>query len=81
MESVLVSIITGAIIGWIGSVVMGTDTQIGILSDIAVGIFSGLVAAVALANDYLLDTFLTAALGAMMVVGALALVRRSEARR
>ena len=81
MESVLISIITGAIIGWIGSVVMRTDTQVGILGDIGVGTFSGLVAAVALANDYLLDTFLAAALGAMLVVGALALVRRSEARR
>lgn len=81
MTSVLIAILTGAIIGWIGSVAMRTDSQAGILTDIAAGTFSALVAAVALAQDYLLDSFLTAAVGAMLIVGALALLRRSEERR
>ena len=78
MGSVLISVITGAIIGWIGSLVMRTDSQAGIVADIGVGAFSGLVAALALSTSgYLLDTFLAAALGAMLVVGAVALVRRA----
>ena len=78
MGSVLIAIVTGAVIGWIGSVVMQTDTQAGIFGDIGVGAFSGLVAAMALAPDYLLDSFLSAALGAMLVVGALSVLRRSQ---
>ena len=77
MGSVLISIITGAIIGWIGSVVMRTDTQSGIVTDVGLGAFGGLVAALALSTSgYLLDDFLAAALGAMFLVGALVVVRR-----
>lgn len=81
MESVLIAVVTGAIVGWIGSVVMGSDSQAGILGDIGVGTFSGVVAAVALAQDYVVDSFLSSALAALLVVGALALLRRSEEHR
>ena len=78
MGAVLIAIATGAIIGWIGALVMETDTEAGILGDIGVGTFSGLVAAMALADDYLLENFLAAALGAMLIVGALVFLRRSQ---
>ena len=81
MGSVLIAVITGAIIGWIGSVVMRTDSQAGILGDIGLGSFCGLVATVALSQGFLLDAFLTAALAAMLVSGTLAILRRSEERR
>lgn len=80
MGSVLIAVITGAIIGWLGSVVMRTDSRAGILGDIGLGSFCGL-ATVALSQDFLLDAFLTAALAAMLVIGTLAILRRSEERR
>ena len=78
MGSLLISVITGAIIGWVGSLVMRTDTSAGIIGDIGVGAFSGVVAALALTSGYLLDALLAAALGATFVTGAHALVRHSQ---
>ena len=81
MGSALIAILTGAIIGWVGSVAMETDSQAGILSEIGVAAFSGLIAALALGQDYTLDRFLAAALGAIIIIGTLALARRFDARR
>lgn len=78
MTTVLLPIITGTILGWIGSLVMRTDTQAGILTDIGVGAFSGLVAALALTSDYAFDAVLASALGAMVILSAVAFVRRSR---
>ena len=81
MVAAVIAILTGTIIGWIGSLAMRTDTQKGILGDIGAGSFSGLVSALALASNYRLDAVLAAALGAILVVGAIALMRRFAERR
>jgi uncharacterized membrane protein YeaQ/YmgE (transglycosylase-associated protein family) len=72
MTTALLSLLTGTVLGWIGSLVMRTDTQAGILTDIGIGAFSGLVAALALTSDYALDAFLAAALGAMVILSMVA---------
>jgi uncharacterized membrane protein YeaQ/YmgE (transglycosylase-associated protein family) len=78
MTTVLLSLLTGTILGWIGSVVMRTDTQAGILADIGTGAFSGLVAALALTSDYPFDAVLASTLGAIVILSAVAFVRRSR---
>jgi hypothetical protein len=60
---------------------MQTDSQAGILGDIGLGAFSGLIAALALGQDYTLDRFLAAGLGTTLIVGTLALARRFGSRR
>ena len=79
--SVIISLITGAVVGWIGSLVMETDTSAGILGDIGFGAFTGVIVAFVVTSGYLLDSFLAAAFAATLVLGILALARRSAERR
>ena len=75
MMTAVLALVTGALLGWIGSLWMRTDTNAGILTDIGIGAFSGLVAALALTTDYPFDACLAAALGAMAILSAVAFVR------
>lgn len=81
MGSLIISISTGAIIGWIGSLVMQTDTSAGILGDIGLGALTGGIVAFALTSGYLLDSFIAAAFAAILMLGVLALARRAAERR
>lgn len=38
MTNIIVTVIVGGIVGWLGSIVMKTNAQMGILANIAVGI-------------------------------------------
>ena len=65
----------GALIGWIASVFMRTDTSEGILMDIAAGALGAIPMAALLGNDANLDSILAGGLGAMMALAVLKLVR------
>ena len=81
MGSLIISFITGAVIGWIGSVVMQTDSSGGILGDIGLGAFTGVLVAFAVTSGYPLDSFLAAAFAATLVLSTVALARRAAERR
>jgi uncharacterized membrane protein YeaQ/YmgE (transglycosylase-associated protein family) len=72
-------VLVGAVVGWIGSLVMATDTQQGILLDIltgALGAFAGLLLFGApISGGGPLERFLASAVGSVIVVAAMALVR------
>lgn len=72
----------GAVIGWLGSLAFRTDTQGGILLDIAAGMFGAILVAVLFGSDYRFDILLAGALGAMLAIALLAGTRRlSRLRR
>lgn len=76
MEAFL-SLLVGALIGWLASLAMGTDTRTGILLDIAVGMLGAILGPLLFGSDYLFDILLAAALGGMLAVAVLRLVRRA----
>lgn len=72
-------IIIGGLAGWIGSKVMGTDAQMGVLANIIVGIIGGfiggwLLTLVGLGNGGWIWSFLTCLLGAIVLLWILKLV-------
>ena len=68
-------VLIGALLGWIASLVMKTDTSEGILLDIAAGSLGALPSASLLGNDYTLDSVLAGGLGALGALAILQLVR------
>jgi uncharacterized membrane protein YeaQ/YmgE (transglycosylase-associated protein family) len=90
MISLLAWIIVGGIAGWIASILVKTDSQMGLLSNIVVGMIGSLVggAIVVLANTGTLDLFNTAyndlnlvslvvsVLGAVVFLAVLKVLRR-----
>lgn len=71
-----VSLVVGAVIGWLGSLAMRTGTRAGILLDIAVGAAAGILGPLLFGSDYLFDVVLAAALAAMIALALLHLFRR-----
>lgn len=65
----------GALIGWIGSLVMRTDTSEGILLDIAAGVLGAIPMAALLGNNSTFDSLIAGGLGAMIALALLKLVR------
>ena len=69
----------GAVVGWLGSLILGTATQQGILLDIlsgAVGALAGLLLLGApISGGGPLEQFLAAVLGAILVIAAAGLAR------
>ncbi len=72
-------VLVGAVAGWVGSLVMGTDTRQGILLDMltgALGAFAGLLLFGApISGGGPLEQFLASVLGSVIVVAAMAFVR------
>ena len=78
-------IIIGGLAGWVGSKMMGTDAQMGLILNIVVGIIGGLVGGfllrgfgVDVSGRGLLFSFLTCLLGAVIL---LAIVKLATGRR
>ncbi|STD15364.1 Transglycosylase associated protein [Dermatophilus congolensis] len=68
-------IVIGGLAGWIGSKIMGTDAQMGLVANIVVGIIGGLIGGFVLnlvgvnvAGGGLIFSFLTALLGAVILL-------------
>ncbi len=78
-------LIVGAIAGWLASIVMKTNSQQGLLTDIIVGIVGGLIGGFVLSllpgvetqvTGLNLTSILVAFIGAVILLGLLRLVRR-----
>lgn len=65
----------GALIGWIGSLVMRTDTSAGILLDLAAGLLGAIPFAALLGNGSTFDSLLAGGIGGMIALVVLNLVR------
>ena len=65
----------GALIGWVSSLVTRTDTNEGILIEIAAGVLGSIPMAALLGNDTTLDSLLAGGLGSLIAVVLLNLVR------
>ena len=72
-------IIIGGIAGWIGSKIMGTDAQMGLLANIVVGIIGGflggwLFTLIGISNGGWIFSFITCLIGACILLWILKLV-------
>ncbi len=81
-------IIIGGLAGWIGSKIMGTDAQMGVVLNVVVGIIGGLIGGfllrgfgVNVAGGGLLLSFLTCLLGAVILLAVVQLVTRGRVSR
>jgi uncharacterized membrane protein YeaQ/YmgE (transglycosylase-associated protein family) len=81
----IIWIIAGAVIGWIASMVMGTNARQGLLLDIIVGIVGAFLAGLVLTplfgigtinqNDFSLPALLVSLLGAVLLLAIVRLIR------
>jgi uncharacterized membrane protein YeaQ/YmgE (transglycosylase-associated protein family) len=81
-------VIIGGLAGWVGSRIMGTDAQMGVLLNIVVGIIGGLIGGFVLrgfhvdvAGAGLLLSFFTCLLGAVILLGIVKLITRRRISR
>ncbi|MFN2173896.1 MAG: GlsB/YeaQ/YmgE family stress response membrane protein [Candidatus Promineifilaceae bacterium] len=84
LVNILLWIVLGATAGWIASMIMGSDAQMGAVANIIVGILGALVGGflfnlVGLAGDtgFNLWTLLVAIVGAVVLLFVVGLVRRA----
>lgn len=80
-------IVIGGLAGWIGSKIMGTDAQMGVVLNIVVGIIGGLIGGfllrgvgVDVAGGGLFFSFLTCLLGAVILLAIVKLITRGRVR-
>jgi uncharacterized membrane protein YeaQ/YmgE (transglycosylase-associated protein family) len=75
----LIWVAVGGVVGWIGSVILCTETQQGIMLDIASGALGALAGLLLLGAPVSgggpLETFLASVVGSVIVIAAAALVR------
>ena len=72
---ILWAMLFGALIGWVSSVVMRTDTSEGILMDITAGALGAIPMAALLGNEATFDSIIAGGLGATIALVVLNLVR------
>ena len=86
---ILIWLIVGGVVGWLASIVMGTNRQQGIVLNVVVGIVGALLAGfvispllgIATINQGLTAaTFLVSLLGAVILLAVVNLVRRGSVR-
>ena len=69
------AMLVGALIGWLASLIMRTDTPEGILIDIAAGSLGAIPLAALLGNDAIFDSLIAGGLGGVLALALLKLVR------
>jgi uncharacterized membrane protein YeaQ/YmgE (transglycosylase-associated protein family) len=74
-------LLLGLLIGWLASLAMHTGTQAGILLDLAVGAAGAILLSQLLGEGSTFDNLVAAALGALVTLAILALVRRLMPKR
>ena len=82
---ILVWLVLGGIVGWIASIVMRTDSQQGILLNIAVGIGGALLGALIfyrgdIERPVTIESFIVALLGSILLLALINLFRRGSLR-
>lgn len=87
--SILVTLILGGLAGWIASLIVDRNDQMGILLNIAVGIVGAALANLLIApligvradlSEFSLSSFLVSVLGAMLLLAIVNLVTRKRLR-
>ncbi|MDQ3014766.1 MAG: GlsB/YeaQ/YmgE family stress response membrane protein [bacterium] len=85
--SIILWLVFGALVGWIASLIMGTDAQQGAIMNIVVGIvgavLGGWLFSLFGAQDvsgFNIYSFIVALVGAVVLLGLYQAVRRSSAR-
>ncbi len=84
MMSIIVWIIVGALAGWIASMIMKTDAQMGALANIVVGILGAFIGGWVVSlfgmnvmeGELSIPSVLTAILGAVILLAVLKMFRR-----
>ncbi|WP_068177866.1 GlsB/YeaQ/YmgE family stress response membrane protein [Mycobacterium sp. UM_CSW] len=81
-------IVIGGLAGWVGSKIMGTDAQMGLILNIVVGVVGGLIGGfllrgfgVDVAGGGLFFSFLTCLLGAVLLLAIVKLITGRRAPR
>lgn len=74
------SLLLGALIGWIGSLVMRTNSSEGILVDIAVGAVGAAASAALLGNTSTFDSLMAGYLGSLGGLVLMHFIRKSLTR-
>lgn len=86
LMSILAWIVIGGLAGWVASMVMKTDASQGLLADIIVGIIGAFIGGFVLdlagiggttVSGFNIASFVTALIGAVILLGLLRLIRRS----
>lgn len=85
MIGIIVWLIVGGVVGWLASLVMGTDAQQGILLNIVVGIVGAFLAGLLLGGGTINEgitvmSFLYSLLGAIVLLAIVNLIRRGTVR-
>lgn len=81
----IVWLIVGGIVGWVASIVMKTNAQQGILTNIVVGILGAFLGGLLLGGSIntgglTLRSFLVSLIGAILLLGLINLIRRGRVR-
>ena len=87
--NIIILLIVGGIIGWLASIVMGTNAQMGIIANVIVGIIGSLLGhwaagALGFAADAGIARWAVSLLGAVLLIGILRMLgvfRRSAVTR
>ncbi len=81
---ILIWIVFGALVGWVASLIMGTDANQGALANIIVGIIGAIIGGFVArqfggsgVTGFNMSSFLVALLGAVTLIGVLKLFSRS----
>lgn len=86
LMNILLWIIVGALAGWIASMIMKTDAQMGAVANIVVGILGAFIGGFLVniflgtsvdPNGFNIASILTAILGAVVLLGAIKMFRRA----
>jgi len=86
MITFILWLIVGAVVGWLASLVMHTDSQQGTLTDIIVGALGALLAGLLFGastinnGNFSLTSFLISLVGAIILLGVVNLFRRGTVR-
>lgn len=79
--AIALSLLFGAFLGWVYSVLVSSDSNQRVIIDILVGALGAVAMALALGNNSSFDSFVAAYLGAFIALAILFLVRRSLGAR
>jgi uncharacterized membrane protein YeaQ/YmgE (transglycosylase-associated protein family) len=82
LVGILIWLVVGGVVGWLASIVMGTDWRQGLLGNIVVGILGAFIGGLLfnhgqmVAPEASIPSFLVALIGAIILLAVVNLVRR-----